>query len=54
MCDDSRIVEKNLCSACRHSVDLYDEQGNWENVCRKGSKLVDKNGGLTTCDLWEL
>lgn len=52
MCDDFVIIEKNICSACRHSFDLYDEQGNWENACRKNSKLVAKDGGLTTCTWW--
>ena len=53
MCDDFEIVEKNVCSACKHSYEIYDSLSKeYENACKKKSKLVNKSGGLTTCTWW--
>ena len=52
MCED-KIIVKNLCGNCRSSYDSYDLEGNWENACKKGIKLVNKTGGVTECQEWE-
>ena len=54
MCDDFEIVEKNVCSACKHSYEIYDLLSKeYENACKKKSKLVNKSGGLIMEDLKE-
>ena len=46
-----RIIEKNVCSNCKYSFDDY-STGKWQNGCIKGSKAVNKDGGLTECYWW--
>ena len=48
------ITVMNLCSTCRHSDLFFDYNGEIaNNVCKKGSKAVNRTGGLTTCTWWE-
>ena len=48
------ITVMNLCSTCKHSDLFIDFDGEIaDNVCKKGSKAVNRTGGLTTCTWWE-
>ena len=48
-----RIMEKNVCGACKHSILIPDIDGEIaENICRIGSKAVNKDGGMTYCTEW--
>ena len=51
--EEFKIIEKNLCSACKHSFDTYELDGRYENICLKKSKAVARDGGLTECTWWE-
>ena len=47
------IVEYNVCGVCEHSNLIFDIDGEVAlNICRIGSKAVNKDGGLTVCRDW--
>lgn len=48
-----RIIELNVCAACKHSNPQCDSKGNIIlNICTKGYKSVNPDGGLTECVNW--
>ena len=48
-----RIIELNVCAACKHSYQICDSRGNLiENICKIESKAVNPKGGLTDCYNW--
>ena len=48
-----RIKGLNVCGACKHSILIPDIDGEIAlNLCRIGSKAVNKDGGLTQCTDW--